>query len=131
MPRHFRSERFFFFHYPFYRTLTHFLSQLTLTRLLSVKVAGNFHVALGKSKSVDGRLIHEFNPSEAEHFNTSHRINFLSFGPPVPGVVNPMDGMLRMVDARKSSTAVYQYFIKIVNLCSESTIAGENHLAYR
>ena len=78
------------------------------------KVAGNFHVALGKSKSVDGRLIHEFNPSEAEHFNTSHRVNFLSFGPPVPGVVNPMDGMLRMVDARKSSTAVYQYFIKIV-----------------
>eukprot|EP00937_MAST-01D_sp_MAST-1D-sp2_P005898 g5898.t1 len=78
------------------------------------KVSGNFHVALGKSKSVDGRLIHEFNPSEAEFFNTSHRVNFLSFGPPVPGVTNPMDGQERIVDPHKSATAVYQYFIKIV-----------------
>jgi endoplasmic reticulum-Golgi intermediate compartment protein 3 len=78
------------------------------------KVAGNFHIALGKSKSVDGRLIHEFNPAEAEHFNTSHRINFLSFGPPVPGVTSPLDGASRIVDEHKSATAVYQYFIKIV-----------------
>ena len=44
------------------------------------KVAGNIHVALGKSRSVNGRLIHQFSPRQLEHFDTSHTIHTLSFG---------------------------------------------------
>ena len=49
------------------------------------KVAGNIHIALGKSRSVNGRLIHQFSPSQLNHFDTSHKINTLSFGEPFPG----------------------------------------------
>ena len=78
------------------------------------KVNGNFHMALGKSKSVDGRLIHEFNPEDAEFFNTSHTVHSLGFGPQVPGMANPLDGHVGVYDLHKSATGVFQYFIKIV-----------------
>lgn len=78
------------------------------------KVSGNFHVALGKSKSVDGRLIHEFNPSEAQTFNTSHHINHLSFGAFYPGQINPLDRKLVVHDGVDFATGVSQYFIKVV-----------------
>ena len=53
------------------------------------KVAGNFHVAMGRSKYVSGRLIHHFDPRQIAHYNTSHRINHLSFGQYFPGQRTP------------------------------------------
>ena len=78
------------------------------------KVAGNIHVALGKSRSVNGRLIHQFSPRQLEHFDTSHRIHTLSFGEPFPGQTNPLDGKSKRVNPHASQTGVFQYFIKII-----------------
>ena len=78
------------------------------------KVAGNIHVALGKSRSVNGRLIHQFSPRQLEHFDTSHRIHTLSFGEPFPGQTNPLDGISKRVNPHASQTGVFQYFIKII-----------------
>jgi hypothetical protein len=89
------------------------------------KVAGNFHVALGKSKSVDGRLIHEFNPIDAEDYNTSHYIKHLTFGDTYPGQQNPLDGRTQIVDGHKSATGVYQYFVKVVPTVFRDTWGNE------
>ena len=62
------------------------------------KVAGNIHVALGKSKSVNGRLIHQFSPRQLDHFDTSHKIYKLSFGEVFPGQTNPLDGVSKIVN---------------------------------
>lgn len=79
--------------------------------LLVNKVAGNFHVALGESKTRDMRHIHQFNPSTMNQYNVSHRVNELSFGKPFPGSVNPLDGRTHVVT---HGYGVYQYYIKVV-----------------
>ena len=82
--------------------------------LMVNKVAGNIHVALGKSKSVNGRLIHQFSPRQLEHFDTSHTIHTLSFGDTFPGQTNALDGVEKRVNHHKSHTGVYQYYVKII-----------------
>lgn len=67
-------------------------------------------VAIGK----DGRISMNFDDlfgSGTKKHNISHRIQSLSFGEPVPGIVNPLDGV-DVVAEGKAKT--YQYFIKIV-----------------
>jgi hypothetical protein len=76
------------------------------------KVAGNIHVALGKSKSVNGRLIHQFSPRQLEHFDTSHIIHKLSFGESFPGQTNLLDGVSKKVNVHLSKTGVYQYYVR-------------------
>ncbi|CAD7927380.1 unnamed protein product [Amoebophrya sp. A120] len=64
--------------------------------VLVSKVAGNVHVALGKSIVRQGRHVHEFNIRDvSEGFNTSHIINRLQFGPRFNGLV---DAPLRYVE---------------------------------
>jgi len=90
------------------------------------KVAGNFHIAPGKSfqqqhvhvqllsVGKDGRIslnMHDLQPFGAKQFNVSHHIHSLSFGVPIPGVHNPLDGT--NVSA-ESGSLMYQYFVKIV-----------------
>lgn len=78
------------------------------------KVAGNFHVALGTTRSVDGRLVHAFNIDEMTHFNTSHRIDRVSFGQNFVSQSNPLSGKIRTVDYHDADTGVFQYYIKVV-----------------
>ncbi len=78
------------------------------------KVGGNFHVALGKTKSVHGRLIHQFSADNLETFNPGHIIHTLSFGEPFPGQKNPLDGNHVEVKEEWMKTAAFQYFVKIV-----------------
>ena len=78
------------------------------------KVAGNFHVALGTTKSVDGRLIHAFERADLLHFNTSHTIHHLSFGESFDQQVNPLSETYRILDPDVGPSAVYQYYIKLV-----------------
>ena len=42
---------------------------LTYGHLEVNKVAGNFHIALGKTITRDHRLIHQFSPADAPKFN--------------------------------------------------------------
>uniref|UniRef100_A0A7S0MQW3 Endoplasmic reticulum vesicle transporter C-terminal domain-containing protein n=2 Tax=Pyramimonas obovata TaxID=1411642 RepID=A0A7S0MQW3_9CHLO len=75
------------------------------------KVAGNFHFAPGKSFQQGHMHVHDLMPFDNVAFNVSHTINKLSFGADFPGVVNPMDGIDRYMEA---DTGMYQYFIKVV-----------------
>ena len=61
------------------------------------KVAGNFHLAPGKSFQHAHMHIHDLAAFPATRFNVSHKITTLSFGEPFPGIVNPLDGSQRMM----------------------------------
>jgi hypothetical protein len=103
------------------------------------KVAGNFHIALGKNLGAQkGHATetrdsprYQFGLAEMTHYNTSHVIHHLSFGDgfdttvrPSPGSFYerhpthssaraPLDGAVRML-GEDVSTAQFQYFIKVV-----------------
>eukprot|EP00397_Hematodinium_sp_SG-2012_P043547 GEMP01048432.1.p1 GENE.GEMP01048432.1~~GEMP01048432.1.p1 ORF type:complete len:368 (+),score=63.28 GEMP01048432.1:163-1266(+) len=80
--------------------------------VLVSKVAGNIHVAMGKSKIRDGRHVHEFNLQDVEDgFNTSHVIHRLDFGAEVPGVRPPLEGASKIV---KRGAFMFHYYIKLV-----------------
>lgn len=57
--------------------------------------------------------IHQFMIHEMLAYNCSHRINHLSFGEPLPGALNPLDGVEQIIP-RGAGTAHMQYFLKIV-----------------
>ncbi|OWZ08160.1 Endoplasmic reticulum-Golgi intermediate compartment protein [Phytophthora megakarya] len=75
------------------------------------RVAGNFHVALGRTFHRQGRLVHQFRPGQEHTYNASHIIHSLSFGEPMPGVTGPLDGLSKIA---VQSGGVFQYYIKIV-----------------
>lgn len=75
------------------------------------KVAGNFHIAPGKSFQKQHVHVHDLQAFGSKTFNLSHEIRFLSFGTPLPGVINPLDGTNVTSDAH---SLMYQYFVKIV-----------------
>jgi len=75
------------------------------------KVAGNFHIAPGKSFQQHHVHVHDLQPFGGRQFNTSHEIRELSFGKPYPGVHNPLDGMQHSTD---TASTMFQYFVKIV-----------------
>ncbi|KAG2767464.1 hypothetical protein JG687_00012119 [Phytophthora cactorum] len=75
------------------------------------RVAGNFHVALGRTFHRQGRLVHQFRPGQEHTYNSSHIIHSLSFGEPIPGATSPLDGVSKIA---VQSGGVFQYYIKIV-----------------
>lgn len=106
----------------------------TVTGRFSIsKVAGNFHIALGKNlNAVKGKVAHtqdapryQFSLPELTHFNTSHMIHHISFGERLDasdGVLlseadrrgaYPLDGAVATMK-EGASTAKFQYFIKVV-----------------
>lgn len=83
------------------------------------RVGGNFHMAMGEGVERDGRHIHKFNPEEMHHFNASHTIHHLSFGPEVPeldvnGEQTSLNGVSKIVQREHGTTGLFQYFIKVV-----------------
>jgi hypothetical protein len=90
------------------------------------KVAGNFHVALGKNLAAkSGQVTHtsdvpkyQFSMSDISKYNSSHIIHHLDFGSTgklaTLGLEKyPLDNVTKILPAT-SKTAQYQYFIKIV-----------------
>ena len=75
------------------------------------KVAGNFHIAPGKSFQQHHVHVHDLQAFGSMQFNMSHEIRTLSFGSPIPGVSNPLDGLSVFSD---TNSLMYQYFVKIV-----------------
>ncbi|XP_065063686.1 endoplasmic reticulum-Golgi intermediate compartment protein 3-like isoform X2 [Rhopilema esculentum] len=86
------------------------------------KVAGNFHIAPGKSFQQHHVHVHDLQPFGGMQFNLTHHIKHLSFGEPYPGVHNPLDDTL--IDAVESST-MYQYFVKVVPTVYKKLGGGE------
>ncbi|KAG6521299.1 endoplasmic reticulum-Golgi intermediate compartment protein 3-like [Zingiber officinale] len=75
------------------------------------KVAGNFHLAPGKSFRQSNAHVLDLLPYHIDSFNISHKINRLTFGEYLPGIINPLDGV-RWV--QHTQYGMYQYFIKVV-----------------
>ncbi|KAL9253609.1 Endoplasmic reticulum-Golgi intermediate compartment protein 3-like protein [Drosera capensis] len=75
------------------------------------KVGGNFHFSPGKSFQQSGVHVHDMLAFQKDSFNITHRINRLTFGDYIPGVVNPLDGVHW---THATPNGMYQYFIKVV-----------------
>lgn len=75
------------------------------------KVAGNFHITVGRSiPHPQGHAhLNVFVPKDTMNF--SHRIDHFSFGPLVPGAINQLDTTLKVTEERNH---VFQYFLQIV-----------------
>lgn len=57
-------------------------------------MGGSFHIAPGKSFSINHVHVHDVQPYSSSKFNTSHRINHLSFGEQFNfGDTHPLDHM--------------------------------------
>jgi len=82
--------------------------------LLVNKVAGNFHFAPGKSFQQHHMHVHDLQPFRTLKFNLSHTVNRLSFGKEFPGIINPLDGVLKADEREEGGAGMYQYFVKIV-----------------
>jgi len=75
------------------------------------KVAGNFHIAPGRSSQI-GSFVHTHDVDFlARNINVTHTIHLLSFGEPYPGLVNPLDGH---VEVDLAGASMVQYFVKVV-----------------
>jgi len=62
------------------------------------RVSGSFHIAPGKSFSVNHVHVHDVQPYASDDFDVSHRIAQLGFGPPIEGKANPLDGFETVAD---------------------------------
>ncbi|XP_017278494.1 endoplasmic reticulum-Golgi intermediate compartment protein 2 [Kryptolebias marmoratus] len=75
------------------------------------KVAGNFHITVGKSIPHPRGHAHLAALVSHDSYNFSHRIDHLSFGEAIPGLINPLDGTEKV---SPDSNHMFQYFITIV-----------------
>nr|XP_020469783.1 endoplasmic reticulum-Golgi intermediate compartment protein 2-like [Monopterus albus] len=75
------------------------------------KVAGNFHITVGKSIPHPRGHAHLAALVSHDSFNFSHRIDHLSFGEVIPGIIGLLDGTEKVA---ADSNHMFQYFITIV-----------------
>ncbi|KAJ7407095.1 Endoplasmic reticulum-Golgi intermediate compartment protein 2 [Willisornis vidua] len=67
------------------------------------KVAGNFHITVGKAIPHPRGHAHLAALVSHESYNFSHRIDHLSFGELIPGIINPLDGTEKIASDRDTS----------------------------
>uniref|UniRef100_A0A671SN40 Endoplasmic reticulum-Golgi intermediate compartment protein n=1 Tax=Sinocyclocheilus anshuiensis TaxID=1608454 RepID=A0A671SN40_9TELE len=79
--------------------------------LYVTKVAGNFHITVGKAIPHPRGHAHLAALVSHETYNFSHRIDHLSFGEEIPGILNPLDGTEKV---SADHNQMFQYFITIV-----------------
>ncbi|XP_075870925.1 endoplasmic reticulum-Golgi intermediate compartment protein 2-like [Nelusetta ayraudi] len=75
------------------------------------KVAGNFHITVGKSIPHPRGHAHLAALISHDTYNFSHRIDHLSFGEAIPGIISPLDGTEKV---SPESNHMFQYFLTIV-----------------
>lgn len=75
------------------------------------KVAGNFHITVGKSIPHPRGHAHLAALVSHDSYNFSHRIDHLSFGEAIPGIISTLDGTEKI---STESNHMFQYFITIV-----------------
>ncbi|XP_062318800.1 endoplasmic reticulum-Golgi intermediate compartment protein 2 isoform X1 [Osmerus eperlanus] len=89
------------------------------------KVAGNFHITVGKAIPHPRGHAHLAALVSHDSFNFSHRIDHLSFGEEIPGILNPLDGTEKVCT---SHNQMFQYFITIVpTKLNTYQISAETH----
>ena len=74
------------------------------------KLAGNFHITTGRSiPHPQGHAhLNVYVPKDA--VNYSHRIDQLAFGPPIQGILNPLDAAYQITQQRSHQ---YQYYMQV------------------
>lgn len=75
------------------------------------KVAGNFHIAPGRSFQNGNMHVHDIQSYLQHGLDFSHHIKHLSFGEKVPNVHNPLDD--QRVDGAEG-LHMFQYYVKVV-----------------
>ncbi|KAG8187233.1 hypothetical protein JTE90_020662 [Oedothorax gibbosus] len=75
------------------------------------RVAGNFHIAPGKTFTQHHVHVHDLQPFASSQFNLTHKINHLSFGKSIPGKPDPLDGTMQVAE---KGAMMFQYYVKIV-----------------
>jgi len=75
------------------------------------RVGGSFHIAPGKSFSMNHIHVHDVQPFATSDFNVTHTIRHLSFGRNVPGKTDPMDGTIGLAE---KGSVMFHYYVKIV-----------------
>jgi len=75
------------------------------------RVGGSFHIAPGRSFSINHVHVHDVQPYSSSDFNMTHTVRHLSFGRNVPGKTDPMDGV---VGVAEKGSEMFQYYVKIV-----------------
>lgn len=75
------------------------------------KVAGNFHITIGRTVAHPQGHAHLNLMVPGDLVNFSHRIDQLSFGPPVPGGINPLDSSMKLTT---DTHHMFQYYIRVV-----------------
>ncbi|KOB76891.1 Ptx1 protein [Operophtera brumata] len=76
------------------------------------RVGGSFHIAPGKSFTVNHIHVHDVQPYSSSVFNTTHIIKHLSFGSAVGSVSTaPLNGITGVA---KEGAVMFQYYLKII-----------------
>ncbi|CAG9784479.1 unnamed protein product [Diatraea saccharalis] len=76
------------------------------------RVGGSFHIAPGKSFTINHVHVHDVQPFSSSAFNTTHIIKHLSFGSNIKsGNTAPLDGIVGLA---KEGAVMFQYYLKIV-----------------
>jgi endoplasmic reticulum-Golgi intermediate compartment protein 3 len=73
----------------------------------------NFHIAPGRTYSGNNVHVHDMSPGAGLHFNLTHSIKHLSFGDAYQGMLNPLDGTMRVQEEHVLG-AMFLSYIKIV-----------------
>uniref|UniRef100_A0A8C3AXH5 Endoplasmic reticulum-Golgi intermediate compartment protein n=1 Tax=Cyclopterus lumpus TaxID=8103 RepID=A0A8C3AXH5_CYCLU len=75
------------------------------------KVAGNLHITVGKPIHHPQGHAHIAAFVSHKTYNFSHRMDHLSFGEEIPGIINPLDGTEKITF---NNNQMFQYFITVV-----------------
>ncbi|XP_030746045.1 endoplasmic reticulum-Golgi intermediate compartment protein 3 isoform X1 [Sitophilus oryzae] len=79
------------------------------------RVSGSFHIAPGKSFSINHVHVHDVQPFSSSEFNMTHKIKTLTFGTMIKGGVhNPLEDFVGLAE---EGATMFQYHIKIVPVC--------------
>uniref|UniRef100_A0A8C6VVZ6 Endoplasmic reticulum-Golgi intermediate compartment protein n=1 Tax=Nothobranchius furzeri TaxID=105023 RepID=A0A8C6VVZ6_NOTFU len=75
------------------------------------KVAGNFHITVGKSIPHPRGHAHLAALVSHDSFNFSHRIDHLSFGEAIPGLINPLDGTEKVTTDQPHVSVLHHHLL--------------------
>ncbi|RWS15950.1 endoplasmic reticulum-Golgi intermediate compartment protein 2-like protein [Dinothrombium tinctorium] len=86
--------------------------------LIVNKVAGNFHITVGKHIPLPIGHAHISLTAGMTRYNFSHRIERFSFGEHIPSIINPLEGEEKITTAE---THLFQYYVKVISTDIQTT----------
>lgn len=85
------------------------------------RMSGSFHLAPGKSFSINHMHVHDVQPFSSSTFNTSHTIKHLSFGEKINyGTTHPLDGRSAVAEEGKTRFKLNLLYLVFYTLTSNS-----------